>query len=100
MEPGQVEIDRSGSRTVVRIRQPAGEFTVDQLRMYAGYLATVAAEADAPPPEPDVEALVAAFKGTEARYLGYDEALPVLARAALAAGYKREPQDAATEKMR
>ena len=98
MEPGEIEIDRSGDRTVVRMRQPQDSFTVNELRMYAEYLATVADEAEKPPPEPDVEAIVAVFKGTVARYLGYDEALPVLARAVLAAGYKRE--SAATETMR
>ena len=89
-EPGTIEIDRSGDEPVVRIVQPDDSFTVSQLRMYAEYLATVANEAAAPPPEPEVEALVLAFKGTEARYLTYEEALPVLARAVLAAGYKRE----------
>ena len=89
-EPGTIEIDRSGDEPVVRVVQPGDSFTVSQLRMYAEYLATVANEAAAPPPEPEVEALVGLFNGTVARYVQYDEAALLMARAVLAAGYKRE----------
>ena len=87
--PGQVEIDRSGPEPTVRIVQPQESFTVQQLRLYAGYLARLADEANWRP-EPEVDALVAVFKATEARYMVYEDGLLTLARAVLAAGYKRE----------
>ena len=87
---GSIELDRSGDEPVIHITHPSGTFTISQLRMYAGYLATVADEAAQPPPDPDVDALVAAFGATEARFMVYEDALRVLARAVLAAGYKRE----------
>ncbi len=89
-EPGTIEIDRSGSQTIVRVVQPSDSFTVSQLRMYAEYLATVADEAERPEPEPEVQALVGLFNGTVARYVQYDEAALLMARAVVAAGYKRE----------
>jgi hypothetical protein len=64
------------------------------LRLYAEYLATVADEASGPGPEPEVEELIAVLGATEARYLGYEEALRMLARAVLAAGYRREADGA------
>ena len=36
--------------------------------------------------------MVAIFKGTEARYMVYEDGLLVLARALVADGYKREAQ--------
>ena len=87
--PGQIEIDRSGPETTVRIVQPQESFTVQQLRLYAEYLATVADEASARP-EPEVDELVAVFNATEARWLTYDDGMRVMARAVLDAGYKRE----------
>ncbi len=91
-EPGTAEIDRSGDEPLISFRVPAGPFTIARLRLYAEYLARLADEASRPEPEPEVEELTAVFDVTKARYLAYDEAARVLARAVLAAGYRREPQ--------
>ena len=97
MAPGEIEIDRSGTETVIRIGQPQESFTVNQLRMYAEYLDLLAREAEAPPPEPDVEALVTVFETIPVRLMTWEAARHELARAVLAAGYKREAgEDAAT----
>ena len=90
LEPGTVEIDRSGEEPVISLAHPPGPFTISTLRLYAGYLATVADEAAEPEPEPEVEELIAVLSATDARWLGFEDALRVLARAVLAAGYKRE----------
>lgn len=90
LDPGTIEIDRSGAEPVISLAHPPGPFTIGKLRLYAEYLATVADEASRHEPEPEVEALVAVLQATEARYLGYEEALRMLARAVLAAGYRRE----------
>ena len=95
-EPGVIEIDRSGTEPVVRIGHPPGPFTIDQLRQYATYLATVADEA-ARRPEPEVDELVAVFEATQARWLRYEEGIVVLARAVLAAGYERKSAATGTE---
>lgn len=85
--PGSIEIDRSGPEPVISIDHPPGPFTVTQLRLYGEYLTTLAAEAAKPAPEPEVEALVAVFESTGARWLTYEEGIRVLARAVVAAGY-------------
>ena len=80
MPDATIEIDRSGPEALVHLKNAPGTFTVTELRMYAEYLATVAREAEKPPPEPDVEALVATLAAvTEARYMTYESALLVLA---------------------
>ena len=89
-EPGSIEIDRSGTEPIIRIAQPCESFTVNKLRMYAEYLATVADEAAKPPPEPEVDELVAMFEATQARWMTWESATVELARAVVAAGYKRE----------
>lgn len=89
-EPGTVEIDRSSGEPLISIGHPPGPYTVAQLRLYAEYLATVADEAERPPPEPEVEELVAVFQGTPARFMVYEDGIRELARAAVAAGWKRE----------
>ena len=96
-DTGRIEIDHSGAEPIVSIGHPPGPFTIGQLRQYAAYLATVADEA-ARRPEPEVDELVAVFEATQARWVRYEEATVLHARAVLAAGYKREIQDAATEK--
>ena len=90
-EPGTVEIDRSGDEPVISLAHPPGPFTITRLRLYAEYLATVADEASRPEPEPEVDELAAVLKGAaEAPYAGYEEAVRRVARAVLAAGYRRE----------
>lgn len=87
-EPGAIEIDRSGSEPLVSIRHPPGPYTLDQVRAYASFL-TVLADENAEKREPEVEELIAVLGATRARYLQWDAAAPELARAVLAAGYKR-----------
>jgi hypothetical protein len=86
---GVIEIDRSGAEPVVTIGHPPGPYTLDQLRSYAAYLTVVADEASRRP-EPEVDELIAVFNATQARWLRWEEAAVELARAVLAAGYKRD----------
>ena len=92
-EPGSIELDRSGSEPVVRLGPTPDAFTLDQLRAYASYLTVVADEA-ARRPEPEVDELIAVFNATQARWMHWESAAPELARAVLAAGYKRDREPA------
>ena len=89
MEPGSIEIDRSGDEPVISIGHPPGPFTTGQLRSYAAYLGTVAEEA-AKRPEPEIDELAAIIDASEGRWLAYPANIREIARAVLAAGYKRE----------
>ena len=95
-EPGSIEIDRSGGEPVVTFSVPETSFTLDGLRQFASYLTLVADEASARP-EPEVEELVAVLDATDARLLDWFQASRELARAVLAAGYKREIAATGTE---
>jgi hypothetical protein len=83
-----IEIDRSDDAPRIKLAMAAAEFSPRELRQYADYLRLVADEAEARP-EPDVDALVAVFDATEARWLSWPDAARVLARAVLQAGYGR-----------
>lgn len=86
--PGYIEIDDSGGEPVVRLRQPQDSFTLDQLRAFGTYLVTVADEAAAARGEPEVQDLARLISGSRARYLPFEEAVTVLARDLLKAGYR------------
>jgi len=88
-EPGRIEIDRSGTEPLVSIGHPPGPYTLDQLRTYGSYLVLLADEV-ADKPDPETEELIAVFDATQARWLDWFHATRELARAVLAAGYKRE----------
>ena len=94
-DTGRIEIDHSGAEPIVSIGHPPGPFTIDQLRSYAAYLGTVAEEA-AKRPEPEIDELAAIIDASDGRWLAYPANIREIARAVLAAGYKREI--AATEK--
>jgi hypothetical protein len=97
--PGRIEIDRSGSEPLVTVAHPPGPFTLDMLRSYASYLATVADEASVRP-EPEVAELMVVIDASQARWLPYPESVRVLAGDILDSGYRRErsaDQEAAPE---
>ena len=88
-EPGTIEIDRSGSEPVIKITNPPDLFSLDQLRSYAAYLSTFAEEA-AKRPEPEIDELATIIDASDGRWLAYPANIREIARAVLAAGYKRE----------
>jgi len=89
VEPGSIEIDRSAEEPIVTFSVPETSLTLDGLRQFASYLTLVADEA-ARKPEPEVEELIAVFETIPVRLMTWEAARSELARAVLAAGYKRE----------
>ena len=92
--PGSIEIDRSGSEPAISIGHPPGPYTIDQLRSYAAYLATLADDA-ARRPEPEVDELAGIIDASQGRWMTYPANVRTIARDILDAGYERK--DAATE---
>jgi len=91
MEPGQVEIDCSGNEPVIRIGHPQDSYTIQQLRMYAEYLATLADEAGKRP-EPEVDELAGIIDASPGRLMTYPANVRRIARDILDAGYERKSE--------
>jgi len=89
VEPGRIEIDRSSGEPLIHIGHPSGPYSIDQLRSYARYLGTLAEEA-AKRPEPEIDELATVIDASDGRWLAYPANIREIARAVLAAGYKRE----------
>ena len=79
--PGTIEIDDSSPAVRVRAVPPQEWFTLDQLRQYAAYLATVADEAE---PSPELDKLTAILEVATLMSQSPRNA----ARSILAAGYE------------